>query len=331
MAAEETTRNNYAHFTGYDQADDLDDELSTVTTPAVYFTGHADEARCHNASQRMSGLPHESEGEDADVEPSSGDDESKGAATGGCGVLPDGTDKDEEEESSGMGVASMPGTPSRGFVGRAEWLKEYASETEARGRGRRRHHHHRRYRQTRERWLERAWQLKKSHAAAEDGSDAGAAAECRVMVQSRCGSGRMCMDMEEMRACRDLGLDLPSDWTVEIPGTFSDLTADTSSGGNSPVNWRISTPGTQQKKKKKTLSATLFSATYSYVTRHKNFIIFLMRRQLNELLAFQDSSSSSSSDEVLCCETGDDPKDVKARIKVWAQAVALTSASRLGG
>ncbi|XP_009409913.2 uncharacterized protein LOC135679005 [Musa acuminata AAA Group] len=270
MAAEETTRNNYAPFTGYDQADDFDDELSTVTTPAVYLTGHANEARCHNASQRMSGLPLESEGEDADVEPSSGDEESKGAATGG-GVLPEGTDKDEEEESSGMGVASMPGTPARGLVGRPEWLKEYASETEARGRGRRRRrHHHRRYRQTRERWLERTWQLKKSHAAAEDRSDAGAAAECRVMVRSRCGYGRMCMDMEEMRACRDLGLDLPSDWTVEIQGTFSDLTADTSSGGNSPVNWRISSPG-------------------------------------------------------------DDPKDVKARIKVWAQAVALTSASRLGG
>ncbi|CAL9127557.1 unnamed protein product [Musa acuminata var. zebrina] len=271
MAAEETTRNNYAPFTGYDQADDFDDELSTVTTPAVYLTGHANEARCHNASQRMSGLPLESEGEDADVEPSSGDEESKGAATGG-GVLPEGTDKDEEEESSGMGVASMPGKPARGLVGRPEWLKEYASETEARGRGRRRRrHHHRRYRQTRERWLERTWQLKKSHAAAEDRSDAGAAAEeCRVMVRSRCGYGRMCMDMEEMRACRDLGLDLPSDWTVEIQGTFSDLTADTSSGGNSPVNWRISSPG-------------------------------------------------------------DDPKDVKARIKVWAQAVALTSASRLGG
>jgi len=29
-------------------------------------------------------------------------------------------------------------------------------------------------------------------------------------------------------------------------------------------------------------------------------------------------------------ETGDDPKDVKARLKVWAQAVALASASRLG-
>ena len=29
-------------------------------------------------------------------------------------------------------------------------------------------------------------------------------------------------------------------------------------------------------------------------------------------------------------ETGDDPMDVKARLKVWAQAVALASASRLG-
>jgi hypothetical protein len=28
--------------------------------------------------------------------------------------------------------------------------------------------------------------------------------------------------------------------------------------------------------------------------------------------------------------TGDDPKEVKARLKMWAQAVALTSASRLG-
>lgn len=28
------------------------------------------------------------------------------------------------------------------------------------------------------------------------------------------------------------------------------------------------------------------------------------------------------------CELGDDPRDVKARLKVWAQAVALASASR---
>ena len=28
---------------------------------------------------------------------------------------------------------------------------------------------------------------------------------------------------------------------------------------------------------------------------------------------------------------GDDPRDVKARLKVWAQAVAMASASRHGG
>lgn len=70
------------------------------------------------------------------------------------------------------------------------------------------------------------------------------------------------------RACKDLGFDLPCDWTVEIPCGYVDTA---SSGANSPASgsWRISSPG-------------------------------------------------------------DDPKDVKARLKVWAQAVALTSASRLG-
>ncbi|XP_074578170.1 uncharacterized protein LOC141834724 [Curcuma longa] len=214
-------------------------------------------------SYRMSRLSLESEGDDADVEPSSEDEGSRSApkSGGGGGIRSGGLGKEEEEEEedSGTGVASMPGTPIRSLPGQ-DWVKEYASETEARCGGRRRRHGRRR----RERCLERAWQLKKSHAAAEDGS----AAECRVVVRPGCGSGRMRMDMEEVRACRDLGIGLPADWTFEIPETFSDLTADTSSGGNSPVSWRISSPG-------------------------------------------------------------DDPKDVKARLKVWAQAVALTSASRL--
>ncbi|WOL18400.1 hypothetical protein Cni_G27195 [Canna indica] len=260
----------------YDDFDD--DQLPTAPAQAAYFTGHGDEvASCYNAIHHMSRFSLESEGDDADVEPSSEDEESKraakaAAADAGRRMLLDGFDKEEDSSGDGMGVASMPGTPARGLLaGRPEWLKEYASETEAGGRRRR---HTRQYRRSRERWLERAWQMKKSHAAAEDGSDAGgggAAESCRVVVRPRCGgSGRICMDMEEVRACRDLGLGLPSDWTVEIPETFSDLTAETSSGGNSPVNWRISSPG-------------------------------------------------------------DDPKDVKARLKVWAQAVALTSASRLSG
>lgn len=197
-------------------------------------------------SYRMSRLSLESEGDDADVEASSEDEESRSAAKRGGGGMRSGGLGKEDDEDSGTGVASMPGTPIRSLPGR-DWVKEYASETEARGGGggRRRRHGRRR----RERCLERAWQLKKSHAAAEDGSDAAAAAaaaaaEYRVVVRPRCGSGRMRMDMEEVRACRDLGIGLPADWTVEIPETFSDLTADTSSGGNSPVSWRISSPGT---------------------------------------------------------------------------------------
>ncbi|KAG6481216.1 uncharacterized protein LOC122016173 [Zingiber officinale] len=211
-------------------------------------------------SYKMSRLRIESEGDDADVEPSSEDEGSKGGARGGGGrvIL------DDDSFSGGGGISSMPGTPDR-VLAAQEWTKEYASETEAaRGRGaRRRPHLHGRIR--RDRWLEQVWQRRKSHAAEEDyGSSAGA--ECRVLVRPLCGSGRMSMDMEEVRACRDLGIGLSNDWTVEIPETFSDLTADTSSGGNSPVNW-ISSPG-------------------------------------------------------------DNPKDVKARIRAWAQAVALTSTSR---
>ncbi|CAL9109991.1 unnamed protein product [Musa acuminata var. zebrina] len=260
MASEQIIRGIYGQYMGYDGDDD---EPLAAATPAVYFAGDVREFSSCNASRRTSRLSLESEGDDADAEASEEEDVPKG---GGGGALLEGSDKDS---SLGVGVASMPGTPARGPAGGPDWLKEYASETEARGGGGgggvRRRRHHRRQRRTRERWLERAWQMKKSHA--EDGPEA-ASGECRLVVRPRCGSGRMCMDMEEVRACRDLGLDLPADWTVEIQGTFSDLTADTSSGGNSPIHWRISSPG-------------------------------------------------------------DDPRDVKAKLKVWAQAVALTSASRL--
>ncbi|KAL6626345.1 hypothetical protein ACP70R_030071 [Stipagrostis hirtigluma subsp. patula] len=182
--------------------------------------------------------------------------------------------------------ASLPGTPDRSGVlpSQSPWspgpsgTKEYASETEARwpggggGAGRRRGRHHRRERVMREVWLERAWRMRKHRRQLleQGGLDGvpvvvlGGGGESSPAAAAR---GGVAMDMEEMRACRDLGLDLPCDWTVEIP--CSALSG--SSGGNSPASgsWRISSPG-------------------------------------------------------------DDPKDVKARLKVWAQAVALASASRLG-
>ncbi|XP_059625509.1 uncharacterized protein LOC132268728 [Cornus florida] len=91
-----------------------------------------------------------------------------------------------------------------------------------------------------------------------------------LMVITRPKGGRtyLCMDLEEVKACRDLGFELEHHHHQHMPTTvLTSTTLDTSSGSNSPVaNWRISSPG-------------------------------------------------------------DDPRDVKARLKLWAQAVALVSTS----
>ncbi|TVU22730.1 hypothetical protein EJB05_32447, partial [Eragrostis curvula] len=175
--------------------------------------------------------------------------------------------------------ASLPGTPDRGAKAASQsspwWpagagpsgTKEYASETEARWPPRQRHH--RRERMMREVWLERAWRMRKQRRQMQ--GEAAAAVPVVVLGGGGGAASRVAVDMEEARACRDLGFDLPCDWTVEIPSYALSGVDTASSGGNSPASgsWRISSPG-------------------------------------------------------------DDPKDVKARLKVWAQAVALASASRLG-
>ncbi|KAG2697882.1 hypothetical protein I3843_07G125000 [Carya illinoinensis] len=106
------------------------------------------------------------------------------------------------------------------------------------------------------------------------GGGAGGCSGAGVMVITRPKGGRrsLCMDLEEVKACRDLGFELEHERMMEIPSrlSISGSPLDTSSGGNSPIaNWRISSPG-------------------------------------------------------------DDPRDVKARLKVWAQVVALASTSRQG-
>ncbi|KAI4384902.1 hypothetical protein MLD38_002987 [Melastoma candidum] len=104
------------------------------------------------------------------------------------------------------------------------------------------------------------------------GGSGGGGNGLMVMTRAKGGNSRLWMDMEEVKACRELGLELELEHerTIEIPGRISiSGSVDTggSSGGNSPIaNWRISSPG-------------------------------------------------------------DDPRDVKARLKVWAQMVALASSS----
>ncbi|XP_068659802.1 uncharacterized protein [Aristolochia californica] len=167
------------------------------------------------------------------------------------------------------GWLSLPSTPRRKLrrqLGGAAEGKDYASEDEARSGevGRRRRSQSTR---SRERCLERAWEMRKCRAVDEEFESGDS--ECVVIARPKGGGKSLCMDLEEVKACRDLGFDLQSQWTVDIPSRVTPSTADTDSGSNSPIaNWRISSPG-------------------------------------------------------------DDPRDVKARLKVWAQAVALASASHL--
>jgi hypothetical protein len=218
-------------------------------------------------SKRMSRLSMEgSDGGDADDEDGDDDEEEEeeeddefevrsdvnGAAYGGLTAAPS--------------SASLPGTPDRGAhagvrsPSSSPWWpgpsggggKGYASETEARwppegSRGGRRPWQQRRERMAREVWLERAWRLRKHRRQLQ----LQEAAVPVVVLGGGGGSpassrgGGVAMDMEEVRACRDLGLDLPCDWTVEIPShALSGVDTD-GSGGNSPASgsWRISSPG----------------------------------------------------------------------------------------
>ncbi|MQM01613.1 hypothetical protein Taro_034370 [Colocasia esculenta] len=201
----------------------------------------------------------------------------------------------DDEDDGGGGVTwastnnrSLPGTPTGCARRRAGSTKEYASESEA---SRRRHgdrarrkscggargrsssyssYHHRRTRRTRQRQLDLAWEMKRCHRGGDGGgapdTTSGSSSPCVVVRTTGPGAGCMWMDMEEVKACRDLGLELPCNWTVEIPPSALTAVAatDAASGSDSPVgSWRVSSPG-------------------------------------------------------------EDPGEMRARLRVWAQAVALT-------
>ncbi|KAH0451794.1 hypothetical protein IEQ34_019093 [Dendrobium chrysotoxum] len=215
----------------------------------IIFTGHLPLMEIHAAATAAD----EGGGEEADDEksyktsPFSADDE----------------DDEAGDHGSAMGrgsrrTASLPGTPRRPW----ESWRKYASEMELRnGLGRRRR------RWNRERKLDRAWEMRKSRASFPDslvgGGSGGEGGECLVLVRPRGGSGRrICMDMDEVKACRDLGLDIPRDFTVEIPGGISG----NSSGADSPISG-----------------------------------------------------------------TGEDAKEIKAKLKMWAHAVAFVSSAARSG
>ncbi|KQK07635.1 uncharacterized protein LOC100822944 isoform X1 [Brachypodium distachyon] len=150
----------------------------------------------------------------------------------------------------------------------------------------------RRERAAREAWLDRAWEMKRSwHERSGGAPDADTPVVVllggKQQPSSPCSSSSsssphaaagvgVAMDMEEVRACRDLGLELPADCTVEIQcyGISGSPTHSNSSGGGGGSD---------------------------------------------------SPSNTSGSCSISSPGTGEDPVEVKARLKVWAQAVALAS------
>ncbi|OVA13503.1 hypothetical protein BVC80_379g31 [Macleaya cordata] len=244
------------------------------------------------------------------------------------------SDSDREDEP---GCYSLPATPPRrrsstrgggsttliNYLRPTDVAKQYASENEADHQkdvlatSTKKQRRNWRRRIIRERWLERVWNKKKKTIQEDDDEDliiqqfnnnnnsgtshrfsggggggeliggggggGGDHYQAGLVIMTRPTGGRrsLCMDLEEVKACRDLGFELEhermmldynninisSRISMNSGSTIDTASTSTSTGGNSPIaNWRISSPG-------------------------------------------------------------DDPKDVKARLKVWAQAVALASAS----
>ncbi|KAF5743854.1 hypothetical protein HS088_TW08G00442 [Tripterygium wilfordii] len=212
------------------------------------------------------------------IESLDADDEEFSDGKGGKRILDISEDDDDSDKE--QHCYSLPATPPRrrnrgGVVNQqVDVSKDYASENEAQ-KGLRREkmgRNLRRRRIIRERWLggkgkNRGEENKNSISGESEDAGGGVV----VITRPKGGSRSLFMDLDEVKACRDLGFELEHERMLEMPrrSSLSASTLETtSSGGTSPIaNWRISSPG-------------------------------------------------------------DDPRDVKARLKVWAQAVALASTSQ---
>lgn len=279
MASDETMMTFQSSLQDEDFEDDIDDgfddhhslnhphhphnlsRLSVCTSSTLCGVDDDVDVDVENlASMCMSHLSIESfegDGEDADADVEFSDG-------GGKGLLSSGS---ENELGS---CYSLPATPPRrrNNINRGHHemtpigvAKEYASDNEARKRAKN-NDPSRRTRMRRERrgWENSILDQKKDKGKGKEEEEGGISGESDestggggstgtgVMVITRPKGGKrpLCMDLEEVKACRDLGFELEHERMLEIPSrlSFSNSTLDTSSGGNSPIaNWRISSPG----------------------------------------------------------------------------------------
>ncbi|XP_010456135.1 PREDICTED: uncharacterized protein LOC104737617 [Camelina sativa] len=209
------------------------------------------------------------DGDEADDEPSDSDYKRGGGGGGGDNKSLEEELNFSDSDKGSTGCQSLPATPPRrrrrrgGYLGVSSPVygdKAYASENEVQkeSKNQRRRRRRRRLRPEYPPWVD---SMRRSYVGDEHSGHGGYGGGVVVVTRPIGGGRPLCMDLGEVKACKDLGFELE-------PGrvSYSGSTMDTSSGGNSPIssNHRISSPG-------------------------------------------------------------DDPKDVKARLKAWAHAVAFVS------
>ncbi|KAJ6343852.1 hypothetical protein OIU76_005574 [Salix suchowensis] len=225
----------------------------SMCTSSMYTNEDDDYQDCDGMKMFLSRLS--AENFDADEELSDDHREGKNKNT-----LDLSSDSDEDP-----GCYSLPATPPRrrnrgGLINQVRLIgaKDYASENEAQKGIRRQkmRKNLRKRRIIRERWMDNnSMSFKKKEEEMMGVSNygycnsfSGESEGGGLVVITRPKGGRrsLCMDLDEVKACRDLGFELEHERMLEMPSrvSLSGSTLDTSSGGNSPIaNWRISSPG----------------------------------------------------------------------------------------
>ncbi|URE07054.1 hypothetical protein MUK42_08521 [Musa troglodytarum] len=102
-------------------------------------------------------------------------------------------------------------------------------------------------------------------------SNRAAAAECRVLVRQPGGSRSISLNLDELRACHELRLELPfEDLAVGLPPGFSDMQVNTVAGDSPLVDWKINSPEEDPVKMKERIKVWVQAVALSYACHHRS-------------------------------------------------------------
>lgn len=218
----------------------FDEDMKMAT-----FLKDEEEEEQHYSLSRLS-VCSNYDGDEADDEPSDSDEKHVGG--GGEKSMEELNFSDSDKGSTGC--QSLPATPPRRRRRRGSLTvsspvsgdKAYASENEAQKekQGNSNNNQRRRRRKLRPEYPPWVNSMRRSYVDEQSGY--GGYGGGVVVVTRPIGGGRpLCMDLGEVKACKDLGFELEPGRVSYSAGS----TMDTSSGGNSPIssNHRISSPG----------------------------------------------------------------------------------------